>query len=417
MRILVLATTFPRWRSDTEPAFVYDLSRHLAARGHAMTALVPHAEGAARREVLPLDPGKSEEGQGVRVIRFPYWLSPRGQRLCYEGGALPNLRSSWTARLNLPPFLFQQWRWVGRLLREEDFDLVHVHWILPQGFFAVRHAAARSIPVVLTAHAGDVFPLQRPGLRSLLRFTVARAAAVTANSQATAEQLGKVCPELEPKIIPMGVDPGRFSTERENAQILRQTLAPGGGPLILNVGRLAPKKGQVYLLRAMPDILKKYPKARLAIVGAGPLEKELEEEIRRLNLAGSVQLLGKIPHERMGGYFAAADLFVLPSIVSPSGDTEGLGVVLLEAMAAGIPCVASNVGGIPDIVLDGDTGILVPEKQPQALAQAALELFDQPPLATRLAQSAQRRVEERFTWTSVARRFDELYRQVAQRRS
>jgi len=426
MRILVLATTFPRWKGDTEPAFVLDVSQALVERGHQLVALVPHAAGAAREEtfenlssVLKTASGSGESAgetrAGLRVVRFPYWPSERGQQLCYNGGALPNLRQSWMARLNLPAFLWQQRRWVGRLLRREPFDLIHSHWILPQGFFAVRQARQANLPVVLTAHAGDIFPLRRPGLRALLRYTLERAAAVTANSRATAAELLQVAPGISPAVIPMGVDLERFSPRPEQARALRQALAPNGS-LILHVGRFAPKKGQTYLLRAMPHILQRRPEARLALIGFGPLQPALQSEARSLGLGERVHFIGKVPHEEMPDYFAAADVFVLPSIVSPSGDTEGLGVVLLEALAAGTPVVASRVGGIPDIVRDGETGLLVEEKQPEALAKAILQLLEQPALGRRLIEEGRRHIEQFFSWPGVARRFESLFEQALQER-
>lgn len=424
MRILILATTFPRWKGDTEPAFVLDLGQSLIERGHDIVALVPHAAGAAREGIFegaslmqtPDSRPSEQEGQaraGLRVIRFPYWPDEKGQRLCYNGGALPNLHQSWMARFNLPPFLWQQWRWVGRLLRQETFDLIHSHWVLPQGFFAVRRAGSGKVPVVVTAHAGDIFPLRRPGLRALLRYTLERASAVTANSQATAAELCKAAPEVRPVVIPMGVDLERFSPRSERANALRQTLAPDG-PLILHVGRFALKKGQTYLLQAMLRIVQRQPRVRLAMIGFGPLQRTLESEVRSLGLADRVRFVGKVPHEQMPDYFAAADVFVLPSIVSPSGDTEGLGVALLEALAAGTPVVASRVGGIPDIVKDGETGLLVPEKQPEALAKAILKLLEQPALGTRLVEEGRRHIEQHFSWPGVAQRFESLFEQVLQ---
>lgn len=422
MRILVLATTFPRWQGDTEPAFVLDLSQALAERGHQLVALVPHAAGAAREETFERltrarrtascsDESHGEGRCGLRVVRFPYWPGERGQRLCYNGGALPNLRQSWMARLNLPAFLWQQRRWVARLLRRETFDLIHSHWVLPQGFFAVRQARRPRVPVVVTAHAGDIFPLRRPGLRALLRYTLERAAAVTANSRATAAELLQVTPAVSPVVIPMGVDLERFSPRPERAIALRQALAPDG-PLILHVGRFAPKKGQTYLLQAIPHILRRWPEARLALIGFGPLEATLESEARALGLDERVRFIGRVPHEEMPDYFAAADVFVLPSIVSPSGDTEGLGVVLLEALAAGTPVVASRVGGIPDIVKDGETGLLVEEKQPEALARAILQLLEQPALGRRLVEEGHRHIQQFFSWPGVARRFESLFEEV-----
>lgn len=429
MKILALATTFPRWKGDTEPPFVLDLCRHLVSQGHEITVLVPHAEGSARREEMPAGEKENDysplqqdaacrEGMSageviskkVHVCRFPYWPWESGQRLCYNGGALPNLRSSWQARFNLPVLLWQQNRWLGRLLERERYDLIHSHWIVPQGLFAVRHGAKRKLPVVITAHAGDVFPLRKPGLRQVLRHTLLSAGAVTANSRATSEALRQAAPEVHPHIIPMGVDPP--APDAAEVREIRRRLAPEG-PLILNAGRFAPKKGQIYLLRAMSAIVREFPSARLVLIGFGPLEEDLRREIRSLNLQENVSIEGKVPHQRMSAYLAAADVFTLPSIISPSGDTEGLGVVLLEAMAAGTPVVASEVGGIPDVVIHRETGLLAPQKQPEELAQAVLEILKNKSLAGSLVQGGREHVVANFSWTSIASRFSDLFEQAA----
>jgi len=129
-------------------------------------------------------------------------------------------------------------------------------------------------------------------------------------------------------------------------------------------------------------------------------------------VAGAVHFAGEVPHERIGGLLADHDVFVLPSIVTESGQTEGLGTVLLEAMAAGIPVIGSAVGGIPDIITDGENGLLVPERSPEAIARAVLKIAADSDLRQRLTISAREDVNRRFSWEVIAGEFEQLFNDV-----
>ncbi|MEX0762471.1 MAG: glycosyltransferase [Dehalococcoidia bacterium] len=175
-------------------------------------------------------------------------------------------------------------------------------------------------------------------------------------------------------------------------------------PVILNVGRLVPQKGQRYLIEAMPQVLERFPKARLLIVGTGFLEKDLKALSDRLGLGESVQFLGRredVPH-----LLGVADMFVFPSLF------EGLGVSLLEACAAGRACVVSNVGPLPEVVVDGETGLLAPSGDPAALAERVIALASDEALRERLGEAARERVRERFLIDRSIEQLEDLYDDV-----
>ncbi len=390
-RVLVLATTFPRWVGDSEPAFVWDLTRRLSERGYLCTVLAPHALGAETEE----------EWEGVRILRFRY-APDLLETVCYEGGALPKLRASWRARLALPGLLIAQRNAIRRFVRSGEFDLVHSHWIIPQGFFAADACRRAGIPLLLTAHAGDVFGLSGP-LRWAAASALRSASAITANSRATSAAVQAIHPPSEPILIPMGVDLSRFSKHPPGG-----TARLEGNPKLLAVGRFAEKKGFQVLIEAMPGLLKLLPEARLHLVGFGPWEDRLRSRIASLGLEGCVLIHGAIPHSRVSDFFRGADLFVQPSIADEGGDREGLGVTLLEAMASGVPVVASRSGGIVDVLEDSVYGLLVEPGNPAALVKGLHALWTSPD-RERMAEAARARVAERFSWDSVADRFAGLY--------
>ena len=178
---------------------------------------------------------------------------------------------------------------------------------------------------------------------------------------------------------------------------------------ILFVGRLIERKGVEYLIQAMPYVLRKV-KARLVIVGEGHRRPFLEELVAREGLKDVVQMVGKVSEESLKRWYEICDVFVLPAVVDSKGDTEGLGVVLLEALSYGKPVVASNVGGIPDIVIDGQTGLLVPEKDPKALGDAIVYVLTHEHFSQRLGEKGRKYVEEQFGWEKITDKLIDLYR-------
>jgi glycosyltransferase involved in cell wall biosynthesis len=150
----------------------------------------------------------------------------------------------------------------------------------------------------------------------------------------------------------------------------------------------------------------------LVIVGEGPERPKLEDAARRLGIADRVELRGRIPSSELQAAYARARAFVLPAVLDARGDTEGLGVVLLEAMNHATPVVASRVGGIPDIVEDGVSGLLVPPGDAAALAAALQRVLDSPDLARRLGEAGRRRLHERFSWEAITARWEAVYRSL-----
>lgn len=401
MRVLVVATTFPRRNGDTEPAFVHDLCKGLVDRGHEIVALVPHAPGAKLRETM----------NGIEVRRFRYFMPASLQRLCYDGGALPNLRKSWLARLQLPVFLVAQAAALVSALVRYRPPLVHCHWIVPQGFIAAVLKLLFGYHLIVTAHAGDVFTMKNPLLKQFGRFALQGADAATVNSNATIEALLRVERPKRVRLVPMGVDLRHFGTGQTGAPIRdRYRLR---GPVLLGVGRFAEKKGFKYLIQAMPLVRRRFPDAELLLVGFGPLEGDLRAETAGSGVTGAVHFVGRVTHKDLPDYYAAADVFVLPSVVTRSGDTEGLGVVLLEAMAQGVPVVACDVGGIPDIVKHGETGLLARQRDPEDLASRIVQILDDPSLTERLVRRGRGHVRSSFSWQRITARFDSLYRELA----
>lgn len=404
MRVLVTATTFPRWKNDTEPEFVFFLSK-LLAKHHDTSVLVPHHFGAK----------KSEYMDKLKVYRFTYFYPARLQRLCYDGGIRPNIRKSWLARIQVLIMPLAFLLSTINLVKKNKINLIHAHWIIPEGFIAALLKKLFKVPYIVTAHAGDVFPLRQRLWGFFAKIALQNCDFCTVNSNATKMAVLKVAKIRNIKIIPMGVDLRRFNKNKKSGRVRK--LFGVKKEFILFIGRLAEKKGVKYLIKAMELVTRKFPGSKLIIVGDGPQKSKLELLTKRLELSNNILFAGKIPNKDLPKIYASSDLFVLPSIVTKSGDTEGLGVVLLEAIASNVTCIASDVGGIPDIIKHEKTGLLVEQKNPEELAKAMIRLLKNKGLRNKLVKNAQQHVKKNYSWNVVANKFEKVYRSIEKRQS
>ena len=391
MRILSVATTHPRFAGDSEPAYVLAVNRELVGLGHEVTALVPHARGAALSEIV----------DGVRIERFRYFLPASLQRLCYNGGILPNLRRSWWARLNLPFFVFAQALAVARMATSKHYDLIHCHWLITSGLMGALFAGLGDAPLVVTAHGSDVFT-ENVLFKTLDRFVLGRCSTCTVNSRRSGELVSRMNPATRIEPVPMGVYPSKYGKHLASAAV-RGDMGDGR-PQLLFVGRFSTNKGVSDLVAAMKTILKEMAGARLALVGYGPEEETIRRAISSRGLQAEVKLLGRVSRAEIPTYMASADLLVLPSI-----RVEGLGVVLLEALASGTAVVGTNVGGIPDIVRDGETGLLCRSQDPEDLAEKCLRMLRDAELRRRTTEEGRRLVGAEFSWSRIGKRLESLF--------
>lgn len=395
--MLVLTSSYPKQLREPSSIFLHHLSKALSDQGWQMTVLAPNFPGGAAREAM----------EGVEVVRFDYFL-PGWQTLCYGSGVPTNLRANPLLWLQVPFFLSAMHRHAARLIRQRRIDLIQAHWIIPQGAVARGLKRKYQIPVVLTAHGADAFSFQTPLGRFMKRFGLQAADACAANSLYTKTILEKLLPGLNSWVIPMGIWLEQFEKRPDGGEGIRRQLGIQG-PLLLFVGRLVEKKGAEYLIRALPAVLQNFPQATLLIIGEGDLSQDLRKVASLFGVSQSIRFLGRLPNQDLPDYFMAADVFIGPSIVDAKGDTEGLGIVFLEAAAAGLPIVGTGVGGSGEFLVDGVTGIVVPQRDPNSLGQAICQLLAEPELRNRLGCTARQKVVESFTWQQVAQKYSSLF--------
>lgn len=383
MKILVLASTYPATAGDATPGFVHELSRRLAGLGHEVDVITPHLPGSA----------VSEQMDGVSVTRFRY-CPDRFEGLVGSGGIVSRLRQRPLRLLLVPFFLAAYLLAIEGALRRRTYDVVHAHWLIPQGLLAALLLPRRCLPFVCTAHGGDLFALQARGFRWLRRLVSARAACVTVVSRYMREVLereGLSGGRLE--VASMGVD-------------LESRFAPVAGVArdpqrLVFVGRLVEKKGVSVLLDAFARVHATHPAARLTIVGDGPERARLERQLADLGLDACVEFLGARPQTELPVLYSRAGIAVVPSIVDRVGDQEGLGLVTLEAIGCGCAVVASDLAAIRDVIDAGETGLLARAGDAADLAAKLRLLLDDDALRARLGESARSRLM-RYDWQQVA---------------
>jgi len=389
--LLVLASTYPRWAGDPEPGFVHELARRLTDRFH-VTVLCPHAPGAAARETL----------DEVDVVRYRY--APQAwETLVNDGGIVTNLRRARWKYLLVPGFLLGQAWHAWCLVRHLRVDVIHAHWLIPQGSIAalMQWLPGRKVPFLVTSHGADLYALNARWLDRIKAYVARRAAAVTVVSAAMRERMvalgvssGKVA------VHPMGVDLVERFTPSPN--VARSNSG------ILFVGRLVEKKGLRHLLDALPEVLRRAPDATLTIAGFGPEELALKEQVRALGLAESVRFLGAVSQEGLPDLYRRAALFVAPFIQAQSGDEEGLGLVLVEAIGCGCPILAGKVPALAEVLGDGFEDMAVDPRNVAELAGRIVMVLADPIAAREQASQLRRAIGNRLDWDAVAERYARL---------
>lgn len=388
LRILHIVTGFPYHEDEPLTPWLWGLLRRLTDRGAEIHILA--ASGWGR---------ESQDLWGFRVHRFRY-APARLERFTYEA-AIPEMlkRHPWMVGL-VPLYLLGGLRQAFRL-RHYDFDLVHVHWPFPLALFGIPFRR-KGIPVVHTYYTAELTLARKH--RAFARKLLALADHRIAISSYARDLLLSVMPELDPatvSILPFSaaLEETRFSPPRARVE----------GPHLLFVGRMVERKGVPYLLEALRLLVPDFPRIHLTLVGDGPMRSVWENRARELGIGDRVTFLGRVSSARLAQAYEEAEIFVLPAIVDSRGDTEGLGVVLLEALQKGLPVVASSVGGIVDIVQHEKTGLLVPEKDPAALASAIRRLAQDTTLRMKMVEEGQKQLQERFSSDAIVSRLWDLY--------
>lgn len=280
-------------------------------------------------------------------------------------------------------------------LRGRGLELLHAHFSI-DGLYALPLARALDVPLVTTLHGFDITTSRQHFLRSgrpaLVRYAMLQdrlkadgSLFICVSRFIRDAALKAGMPEHKLRVHYIGIDTSQFEATPVESR-----------PRFVHVARLVEKKGTRYLLDAFGQVHQKHPDILLDVIGDGPLRAELEAQAVDLGISKSVRFLGVQPHDKVRSTLQGASALVLPSVTAASGDAEGLGIVLLEASATGVPVIGTYHGGIPEAVEEGKTGLLVPERDVHALALALDTLVSDASLQQRMGLAAREFARTRF---------------------
>ncbi len=397
MRVCILTTSFPLYEGIAVGIHVVEQARHLVKLGIDVDVLAPHHQGAKRYEVI----------DGVQVHRFRYMWPEKWQTLCYGAGIPTNLKNSFWAKAQLPFLLIALF--LNTLKKARRSDLIHAHWSLT-GLAGILAGRVLSKPVVLMMHGAEVYVLKG---NPLIEFVLEQADYVLCNSNFTLSKILEISNPQNYEVISPGVDTERFLPNADTLTFReREPDIPTDHPLVFTLGKFIERKGFSYLIDAIA-LLTEEPTPFLMIGGRGPLKEQLQCQVQERGVTNRVKFLDYIPDGDIPAYYAAADVFVLPSVIDDRGDTEGLGVVLLESLACGTPCVASRVGGVVDIITDEENGFLVEPGNPQQIANRISQIIRDERLRKNMGRQGRLSIERYFSWQSQAIKITEVYKTIA----
>ncbi|HWN19796.1 MAG TPA: glycosyltransferase [Gemmatimonadales bacterium] len=403
MRIICPTYWYPQHASDTQATYVHDINRHLVQRGHSVTVVTPGDPTLAREDAF----------DGVKIVRFPLELPAD---LTY--GRVAQSRVTLLGRVArlavMANYLEAQYRAIMAEAREGQADVIHAHWAIPTGPAAVLAARKLKIPSIITMHGGDVYVNPEQGydfptrwyVRPALRWTLRHAGALTAITEDCRQHaLRAGAPDERIRLVFNGTDLRRFSPE-ENGGRSETRFGPN---MIFACRQLFPRKGIRFLIEAAAQLKPRFPDLKVVLAGDGFERPELVRLAEGLGLGGDVTFLGWVPNTELPPYYRAAAVSVIPSL------EEGFGIPAAEAMGCEVAVVASDAGGLPEVVENGVTGLVVPRGDSTALAQAIASLLADPERRRAMGQAGRIRALQMFDWDRSAAQFEQIYREVGAR--
>lgn len=358
----------------------YNLACEMLSRGHKVEIFTTSKDQKEEIEYYP----------NMRIHRFPTNLKISSANISYK---------LWTG-----PF-------------KADVDIVHAHYNLPYSdYSALKFSREKNVPLVVTYHA-DAQESGGNMLRNLATFLYNRillprvldhANIIIATTPRFVEE-SKFLRSYKKKIkiIPNGINIQEYDLDLSQKECRIRLKLPEDKLIILFFGNLVRYKGPDILLKAFAQVRKKYSKTLLFYAGRGDMESELKRKVSEMKLEDSVCFSGYVPEELKPLYYKAADIFCLPSRTL----AEAFGIVNLEAMASGLPIIASKLGGIPDVVQDEETGLLVTPGSVDRLKDAIIKLIENKDLRYKLGKKGRKKVQ-RYSWENIARETERIYEEL-----
>ncbi len=386
MKILHITTAYPRFQGDVISPWIVKMLTGFAKRGHRVSVFTSSYRGLGKQVMY-----------GIRIYRFRY--APKNLEILTHDMAVPErMKQGMKFKLLVVPYLASGF--INSMTFPVKHDIVHVHWPIPHIIFGLPMKYRWKVPMLLYVHGGELNFLNKlpDPIKRIFIALMKKADMITVNSSYTKNLVESYGLDIPVEIVP-------FSNP--HADSVMYPYKEKSKKIILFVGRLIEAKGLDDLVRAYRIVREKFREVELRIVGDGPMGERIEKMAKEFELP--VTLTGFKSGKALEEEYKNASVFVLPSKPDKIGQTETLGVVTIEALSYGVPVVASNIGGIPDVIKDGKTGLLFEPGNYKELAEKILTLLESSYLAKNLVSTGQRHVKDNFYWDKIVDRLEKIY--------
>ncbi len=395
MKICILTTSYPGYKNHIQSPFIYKLTESLKGLGIYVDVVAPRYKNSK----------KEDNWKGINVHRFKYFPFVSMQKLTSGGGIPSALKRSFLVKLQMPFFMISFY--LNSKKYAKKCDVIHAQWALSAlvGVFLKRKYKK---PLVLTERGASLnMALKSKLMSKVFRWILKNCDFVTANNENQIKIMKSLgVPAEKLKAVPNGIDIDMFKPI-EQAKARKKLGLDPDKKIILFVGWLIERKGVSYLLQAMKNVSFKEKNSLLLIVGEGNIESRLKEHTKKLGLDNVMFLGSKNPSE-IPLYMNASDIFVLPSL------SEGRPNVVGEAMACGVPVIASNVNGTPEFIENGKNGFLVKPKDPKAISDNILKILSSKDIAEKIGANARKSIiNKKLTWKNCASTYRSIYKKIS----
>lgn len=397
-KLLVLTSGFPKHKDDIKGGggFVYQLCQELKKKFYVIV-LAPFIEGAK----------KFDEQEGIWVHRYQYFIKLYSN-LSGDEGIVPKLRNNYLNFFKVPFLLVFQFFALNKLVKRNEIEKIHAHWIIPQGLIAViyKKLINKKIGVLLTVHGGDIFGIDNKLGKFLKKFVLNNVDIITVVSNHIKKEVLKYTDKSEIYIQPMGVDTKKFNPSNKSEKLKNELGIESF--FLLFVGYISEKKGLEYLIKSMPKIIQKHKQIKLVIIGDGILLNRIKQLAKDLSVDNNIVFLGPKSNSELPKYFATCDIFIGPSIIAKGGDSEGFGIVFAEAASSGAHVVTTDFPAMREIIIDNETGYTVKQKNPDSIAERVLYIIKHSQKNDTIRENARKHVVKNFDWEVVGEKYISL---------
>ncbi|MCU7937768.1 MAG: glycosyltransferase family 4 protein [gamma proteobacterium symbiont of Bathyaustriella thionipta] len=386
-KVLFITSSFPKNKNNNDGYFIYELANELSSQFN-IHILCPHSHNLK----------KDEKIDDIQVFRFQYFFK-KFQSLTAYSGILEGLKKNRFNYLLIPFFFLSQIITTINLIRKEKYDLVHIHWLIPQGicYFLAKQFFRNSPPFIVTSHGSDINQLNHTFLIKLKKQIIKEALhfITVSHSLKKACQIKLGIKETKIKTIPTGINSKIFINKNQSRK-----------DDFLFVGRLIESKGILLLLESMKKLIREGHTTRtLSIVGHGPLIEQINEFIQKNNLARNVFLIGHVRHNEVADIYNQHKILISPALVP-----EGLGLTTIEAMACGCIPIVTDIPALNEIVINNYSGYTFPENNMDALSHIMQHSIENYLQLEHIIVNAQVEVSKKYAWKSIAEEYSNLYR-------